>query len=301
MTKIIQLMLVSFSAQVFVFPLIIHYFNQFPTYFWLSNFFAIPFAFVVISCSILLLFTHMVGIEYVSRLLSLVLSYLIDAFIAVLNHIEQLPFSLLTNILWPLSSLMILAIAILLTVIFFDNKKSIVAVCLFLTLIVFQINNFRHKTRVRDNAEVYIHHAYPGSHVNFLHGGNNKVLYSNIDSSYSDYLSSKLKMKFKANNSSFVNSANSGIYKFKQQYFMVFPKFLNAEIDCIEKIEFALIGMEEFQSLKELNDKPIIDCIIIDASIDFFERKKIKEWCRSRDIKIHDTQENGFFNFHFKA
>ena len=56
--RIWQLMTVSISAQLFIFPLTIYYFHQFPMYFWLSGIVAVPLAFALLTIGLCFFALH---------------------------------------------------------------------------------------------------------------------------------------------------------------------------------------------------------------------------------------------------
>lgn len=87
---------VSLAAQIATFPLSLHYFHQFPTYFFISNLIVIPAAFFVFYLGVLLFLTaSLFGI-------SVVVGKLINGIVWVLNQAvywtEGLPYSLIEEI-----------------------------------------------------------------------------------------------------------------------------------------------------------------------------------------------------------
>ena len=85
------LLTVSIAAQIATFPITTFYFNQFPTYFWITNLIVIPAVMVLIPLGIaLLLFAK---IPILSALISAVLQFIIKWCYIILSQIEQFPFS----------------------------------------------------------------------------------------------------------------------------------------------------------------------------------------------------------------
>ncbi len=85
------LLTVSVAAQIATFPFTLYYFNQFPTFFWISNLFVIPAVTVLIPLGIALLIVA--PIPVLSSIISTTLNYIIYAVYFLLQQIEQLPFS----------------------------------------------------------------------------------------------------------------------------------------------------------------------------------------------------------------
>jgi len=88
-----SLLTVSVSAQIATFPLTAFYFNQFPTYFWLTNILIIPAVMILIPAGMLLLVFAKVPLF--SEMLSIVLQTLLKSIYRLLFLIEQLPHSIL--------------------------------------------------------------------------------------------------------------------------------------------------------------------------------------------------------------
>ncbi|NOR74976.1 MAG: DUF4131 domain-containing protein [Draconibacterium sp.] len=85
------LLTVSVAAQISTFPLTTYYFNQFPSYFWITNLIIIPAVMVLIPLGIsLLIFAK---IPVLSVIISTVIQFIIKWCYIILSQIEQLPLS----------------------------------------------------------------------------------------------------------------------------------------------------------------------------------------------------------------
>lgn len=91
-----QITSVGMAAQLATFPLSVHYFHVFPTYFMLANVVAIPGAFAIMACGIPFLILSL--IEPVATLLGIGLSHLISWVNAVIFSVQYLPFSKMENL-----------------------------------------------------------------------------------------------------------------------------------------------------------------------------------------------------------
>lgn len=87
---------VSLAAQIGTFPISIHYFQQFPVYFWLSNFVAIPAAGLLLYLAFFFFLTLPIGVpgNIAGTIIGLVVKGLNESVI----FIEKLPFSVLTGL-----------------------------------------------------------------------------------------------------------------------------------------------------------------------------------------------------------
>lgn len=87
---------VALSAQIATIPFTLLYFNQFTTYFWLSNLFMTPISFVVVISGMVLLLVS--WIPYLNILVGYLVwgtVYLMNAFV---SWVEQLPFSIIKGL-----------------------------------------------------------------------------------------------------------------------------------------------------------------------------------------------------------
>ncbi|HSI77034.1 MAG TPA: ComEC/Rec2 family competence protein, partial [Lunatimonas sp.] len=91
-----QITSVGMAAQLATFPLSVHYFHVFPTYFMLANVVAIPGAFVIMACGVPFLILSL--IEPVAAILGTVLSHLISWVNTVIFSVQYLPFSKMENL-----------------------------------------------------------------------------------------------------------------------------------------------------------------------------------------------------------
>lgn len=118
--KLWQLFCVSLAAQFGTFALSIYYFNQFPVYFWLSNFLVIPAAYFILGGTFLFFLLSPFG--HLAQILASFVSAITFATTFLLRQIEQLPFSLIENISLSTPQLLLL-LAMGATLLFFIKLK----------------------------------------------------------------------------------------------------------------------------------------------------------------------------------
>lgn len=90
---------VGIAAQMATFPISVHYFHVFPTYFMLSNLIAIPGAFLVMSFGIPFMIFSFVGI--IGRLLGEIVDFIIYLENRVMFSFQELPFARIEHINLP--------------------------------------------------------------------------------------------------------------------------------------------------------------------------------------------------------
>ncbi len=168
-----ELLTVSLAAQAATFPLSCYYFNQFPVYFWLSNFFVIPAAFVFILLGILILAAS--PFAAVAGFLAKGASFLVRLLLAVLQEIGQLPDALVTGFNYTGLS-MALSVAILLFVVLFieTRRHGFLMASLMAASLVFISAAVRKVSQ--NNRQEIIAYRYREPVIHLLHGRDNYLL-----------------------------------------------------------------------------------------------------------------------------
>ncbi len=115
-----SLVTVSLAAQITTFPLTAFYFNQFPSYFWLSNMIVIPAVTILIPLGILLLLISSVPI--LSSVIAIAVKSIIDVVYFSMQFIEKLPGSTL-GISLNHGELWLLVVSLFCAFIFIRNQR----------------------------------------------------------------------------------------------------------------------------------------------------------------------------------
>lgn len=102
-----SLLTVSVAAQIATFPLTSYYFNQFPTYFWITNLIVIPAVTLLIPLGIAIL--CFANVPVVSTILAFLVKYLIKGVYFILKSIELLPYSVQEVSIHPIELIFLLA------------------------------------------------------------------------------------------------------------------------------------------------------------------------------------------------
>jgi competence protein ComEC len=115
------LLTVSVAAQIATFPVTAFYFNQFPSYFWLSNLLVIPAVTLLIPLGLGLLVFHWVPIF--SEILVFTVTWILRIVILFLEFVEELPFSVAEFTL-SAGGLLFLSIALLSVFLFIETRQK---------------------------------------------------------------------------------------------------------------------------------------------------------------------------------
>lgn len=186
--KILQyiwlLLTVSVAAQIATFPIAAYYFNQFPSYFWLTNSIVIPSVIVLIPAGVgLLIFSK---IPFLSTIISFILNYLIKLIYAILSFIDQLPYSALQ---FSVSTEQFLILLILLFSLFLFLKNyhpAYLKITLFFTFLLSLLSIFIQINSINKNVLI-VYNSADNSTIHLIHGKTNFII-SEKEIVYDDYI-----------------------------------------------------------------------------------------------------------------
>ena len=168
-----ELLTVSVAAQISTFPFVIFYFNQFPSYFWISNLFVIPAAVVLIPLAIGML--ALSGIPVISVLFSKVINFIISTLYSLLKGIEELPFSVLnisiSEVEFILTLLLLLAVFVLIK----TQKVRLVTITLAILFLLTGTSTFL-KFKAQNQKEIIVYNNTQNRIVQFISGKTNYVI-----------------------------------------------------------------------------------------------------------------------------
>lgn len=169
-----QITCVSIAAQLITFPVGLLYYYQFPLYFFVSNLFVIPAAFVIMLTGTALLVLH--PIDFFAEWIGLLLNGLIAFMNKCVFAIEQLPYSLIQGLSISIfeSWLIYIIVILFFAYIHLRNSKIIVAIIAVFAIISFTNtieNVFQHTQKKFVVYATPKHYAY-----DFIKGKENLLL-----------------------------------------------------------------------------------------------------------------------------
>ncbi len=296
-----QLISVAIAAQVGTFPITIHYFNQFPLYFILSNIVIIPIAILIIYGAILLFafsFSDFIS-HYISKGLEFV-TYILNQNV---SFIEDLPFSKIDNILFDGIEVIILLVLIF-SISFFIIRKQYyfikTSVLIFIGLLCYNIiNNYK----ISENSIFVIHNIKGISAINLIDGKKSCFICSEKKNS-SDAINYSVKPLWekqktnqivtigeedKLKNFNSFSLKNIKILHLKNNQILNWKPFEKLKTNYIILSENAGVSIPELKTYFEF------DKIIFDSSNSFYKIRTWKKECVNSGIKFHDISEDGAY------
>lgn len=164
-----QISSVGIAAQLATFPIAVHYFHVFPTYFMFSNLIAIPGAFLIMSIGIpfmLLSFSDRIG-----KILGKLLDLIIDLENQVIFSFQQFPFARIDQINFsPVEMVLYWLLIGFIYLLFLENRKKFAYLSL-LVLFGLVLSNWIFWWRDFERKELYLYGLDSGIAVDFFYGG----------------------------------------------------------------------------------------------------------------------------------
>ena len=165
---------VALAAQVATIPYTLFYFNQFTTYFWLSNLFMTPISFVVVISGMVLLLVS--WIPYLNTLVG----YLVWGAVYVMNwvvaRIESLPFSIIKGLYVSdfEFAMLLLAFVFLLLMVTLRKRRLFIAMLSTVLLLMVSLTIRLYQSGNQDSMTFYSLRNYTA--VDFVRGGDHLLL-----------------------------------------------------------------------------------------------------------------------------
>lgn len=256
-----SLLTVSISAQIATFPLTAFYFNQFPSYFWITNLFVIPAVMILIPLGLaLLLFSN---ITIISTILSWGIKSIIKSGFIILTEIEQLPYSVHEISIQAVELLFLIGILLSLYLLIHKfNPQHLKAILTFalLFLTTALLINFK-QTR---SHEIIVYNSTQNTAIQLISGRKNYVIsqYPVESDKNTINLINKTTLKLKLNSAHFLSNGETYIddYLFIKNGIILFEgkrfTFQNSSLKLPKTISLNLIiNPKKFDGLEKIISK----------------------------------------------
>lgn len=286
---------VSLAAQIGTAPFSIYYFHQFPNYFLVTNFIAIPFATFIIYTAVALFILS--PVPYLSS----IIAYFLNKMLQILNFsiasIHHLPLSLtITSINgWQLA----LAFAVIILFTFYLHNKQFkpLILSLFIAFAFVGIDVYQ-QFKAMDTVQVVVFSDNKDTHISFIDHKNNSVF--TTDSSSLHRLIDNFILQNKLNAPENINKNywyNDGYAIFHGIRFMILTSNELKGKTSIQKlpVDYLIIGNRQKPKITQLLDCVIPREIIVDKSISEWYKRDIRKVCEAKNIAFYSVAERGAF------
>jgi len=169
--KLWSLVAVSLAAQIGTLPFTTYYFNQFPTYFLLTNIALIPLVSVAIYLAIAL--TALSFIPYVSDALGWLFSKSVWLMNSAVQAIESLPFSSLSGLYINTFQFVLLLLLMATVILFIENRKFKMLAASMLIILVFSLTSVVLNIRSFNQTRFIVYNLKNTTAINLIDGRDN--------------------------------------------------------------------------------------------------------------------------------
>ena len=260
------LLSVSIAAQISTFPITSFYFNQFPSYFWLSNLVVIPAVFILICSGILLLIFSTV--PFISNFIALITQWILNSIYIFLANIEDLPFAVAEISLTKLQ-LIFLIFAILFSFSFVESGNIKRLKFTLLSLILLATSTLIINFRNLNSNELIVYNNSQNLTLHLIKGKTNYVISEN-EISDSDYILRQIetvRIKKKLNDVVFVcsnDTINSPNLFYKNHIANFEGKLIWFQSDKTKAPAFfqpdLIVTNQRFSNNSFNNQTPVVSC-----------------------------------------
>lgn len=291
---------VSLAAQVGTAALSIYYFHQFPNYFLITNFIAIPFATFIIYTAVALYICS--PIPYVSTFIAFILNKMLLILNISIGSIHHIPFSLTKTPINGLQLLITISTIILISF-YLHNKRFkplITGLCL---ILVFCCINIFIEYKSLNTKKVIVFSDNRNTHINFQNNKKNYVFTTDSVSLHKvidNYIiQNKLSSPQKITECQFYND---GFAVFHNKRFMIITDNQLKGKTTGKKlfVDYLIIGNKIKPAISGILDCISPKKIIVDKSISEWYTNKIKIMCRQKNIAFYSVAESGAFVLEMK-
>lgn len=299
--KIWAITAVSIAAQIATFPLGMYYFHQFPNYFLLSNLFVIPLATLIINGGVLLFAVS------VFQFFSNYIAWAVNKMLLLLNFsvewVDSLPFSLTLGIsISTLETLLIyLIILLFIPSIVKKNYKGIkVALSCGILLVCFQL----YEKVMMQQQNYFVVYIVPNeSAIDFVDGNKNYFIANEslaFDKSKMRFHIMHYRWERRVKQSALVPSIfksdnyfrKANFIQFFDKQILLWDKYFEIPANFNElQFDYVIVSEKANIDLENINCK----LLIIDSSVGYYKKEKIKKQCQKWEIPFYDVNESGAF------
>jgi competence protein ComEC len=308
--KIWSITALSLSAQLATFPLAVHYFHFFPSWFWLSNLVTYPLSFLILTGGMAFMFLSWVPI------VSSILGWMLAGLVFVLNYlvglVKWLPYPGLIHLHMPPIEVALVYLLIVLVFLFLSQRRwKVLLPIMVLIFVLMTIETVQHWQHLRQQG-VVVYNIRKHSIIQVVNGRDAQMLTDAFIAADMDLASFSIKAAqsywgLTAYNEVIVigdtvpHSENSGYLRssFSQvqhKRLMVLSDHdaLYSLVNPLQLDMLIITGNPKITPDSLLNSIQV-NTIIADGSVPSFLKSKLREMAIQSNIYFHDTSKEGAY------
>ncbi len=294
-----QLFTVGLAAQILTFPLSLYYFQQFPSYFFLSNFIVIPAAGILLFLSVL--FLAVTPLPYVAPVIAKILNTILSYLYQSIRFIEHLPGSTLQNITPGTGEMLLLFLLIIVcsSLFIYQRPKALIPL-LILTIALTAIPSGR-QVMQQSNAQFIIPNDTKNTTLLFSYGKTYSLYAIDdkpVDEKTFHYtfnpIITNLRLTIK-NDTSLYYQKNQFI-RFAGKTIFIPDKYIRLPDHSLPfNIDYLLLHNNPEVSIKKLIEIVSPKTVICPATNRYSPHKKWEKTCKTGNICYHNIKKEGAF------
>ncbi len=307
--KIWALTSVSVAAQIGTFPIGLYYFHQFPNYFLLGNFVAVPLSTIILAGGGLLFLVSF--LEPVAAFLSILLNYSVKLLNFLVIFIENLPFSTIHGIEIRWLEMILLFGAIFSVSLFFTYRKIYLIKYGFYFIIAFYVFRLTFDFQQLKQKSFYVYAISGCSAYNFIDGEKNIFICdSNVTANKISFHLRNYWTSLSAHDATLLRFNelkinNLSPFLFYKDNFLSFHslriKVINSDFQFSKnisqkiKLDYLILSQNAEISISQLLLMFEVKEIIIDSSNSWKNVVKWKQQCVENQVNCYSVIEKGYF------
>ena len=291
---------VSLAAQLGTAPFTLYYFQQFPNYFLLTNFIAIPLSTVVIYLAIGLLMTSFV--PYLSVGVAFLLKWSLWLLNFVIVYIQNLPFSV-SHISFDIKQTFVIFLAVFCFSAYYFSRKFQPLFVGLVSLLVACLFNLQTNYETLTSKRMIVYAGQKNTHVSFINHSHNSVF--TTDSVEAEKIAKTFWQNQKLDKPRYMqeNEWNSdGFASFDGNKVLILTSdFLKKKTTAKPlDLDYLIVGNRLKPKIEQILDCVHPHNIIVDKSVSKWYTDNIRQVCKSRGIKFYAVAEQGAYVLNIK-
>jgi len=295
-----EMLSVSLAAQLGTMPFTLYYFQQFPNYFLLTNFIAIPLSTLVIYLAIGLLMTSFV--PYFSVGVAFLLKWSLWALNFVIVFIQNLPFSV-SHISFDIKQTVMIFLAIFCFSAYSFSKKFEPLIIGLASLLIACLFNLQTNYQTLTSSRMIVYAGQKNTHVSFINHNLNTVF--TTDSVEVEKIAKTFWQNQKLDKPKYIQKSDwysDGFATFEGNKVLILTnEFLNKMTTSKPiELDFLIVGNRLKPKIEQILDCVHPHNIIVDKSVSKWSTDNIRKVCKDRGIRFYAIAEQGAYELDIK-
>lgn len=289
---------VTIAAQILTLPISIYHFHQFPNYFLLTNFIAVPLSSLIVLGEILLCAISF--IPFLAILVGKVLYGMIWLMNTWVERIEALPFSLWDGLQISFVQMVLLIIAICLFCNWLLAKQKTSMIAALVCMLVFVSLRTVSFLQLQNQQNIIIYNVPQRTAIDIVNGRNYEFTGDSSlekDDFARNFHLKPTRIQNRTYNNNSLQKENNGVYfTHAGSHILRIDKTINFAPSANKPtIDLLILSNNPKLYITKLADQFLIKQVVFDGSVSTRKRKFWQKDCDSLDIPNYDVSEQGAF------